>query len=202
MNEIITINTAELKNRKMATQLNTINKAILTGEKSKWTIAEVIKKIIDGELYIDDFENEQSLADVLGMSRPQLNKLKRAVDYKEVLGEEWGVSQILELLPIPLEELESAVADYQIKSSDNCRTIREAVQCYKEDMKSGEAKEDAKETELEETEEVEEEESLDKVTSEINKMEDTLDTIVEALNTMSADALEELATYMEAHGWL
>ena len=40
MNELITINTAELKNRKMATQLNAINKAILTGEKSKWSIAE------------------------------------------------------------------------------------------------------------------------------------------------------------------
>ena len=47
MNEIITINTAELKNRKMATQLNTINEAIATGEKSKWTIAEAIKKIIE-----------------------------------------------------------------------------------------------------------------------------------------------------------
>ena len=64
MNEIITINTAELKNRKMATQLNTIKKAIATGEKSKWTIAEAIKKIIDGELYIDDFENTKNGIDV------------------------------------------------------------------------------------------------------------------------------------------
>ena len=198
MNEIITINTAELKNRKMATQLNTINKAILTSEKSKWTIAEAIKKIIDGELYIDDFENEQALADVLGMSRPQLNKLKRAVDYKEVLGEDWEVSQILELLPIPLEELESVVADYQIKSSDNCRIIREAVQCYKEDMKSGETKEDTK-AEAEEVEEVEEEENA---VEESNTNGSPLPAIVRALNTMSADALEELATYMEAHGWL
>lgn len=199
MNEIITINTAELKNRKMATQLNTINKAILTGEKSKWTIAEAIKKIIDGELYIDDFENEQSLADALGMSRPQLNKLKRAVDYKEVLGEEWGVSQILELLPIPLEELESVVSDYQISSSDNCRTIREAVQCYKEDMKSGEAKE----------EEVEENENIP--TEDVKRMANdakeeekdaTLETIVKSLNKMSQEDLFDLANYMEAHGWL
>lgn len=198
MNELITINTAELKNRKMATQLNAINKAIVTGEKSKWTIAEAIKKIIDGELYVDDFENEQALADVLGMSRPQLNKLKRAVDYKEVLGDDWGVSQILELLPIPLEELESVVADYQIKSSDNCRTIREAVQCYKEDMKSGEAKEDTK-AEAEELEEVEEEEN---VVEESSTNGSPLPAIVRALNTMKADDLEDLYIYMESHGWL
>ena len=200
MNEIITINTAELKNRKMATQLNTINKAIATGEKSKWTIAEAIKKIIDGELYIDDFENEQALADVLGMSRPQLNKLKRAVDYKEVLGEEWGVSQILELLPIPLEELESVVADYQISSSDNCRTIREAVQCYKEDVKGAkENKEDnadIDEDSAEETAEGKTEVEKDHTTP------DTLERITNALNGMNANDLEELAEYMEVMGWL
>ena len=47
MNEIITINTTELKNCKMATQLNTINKAIATGEKSKWTIAEEVAGIME-----------------------------------------------------------------------------------------------------------------------------------------------------------
>ena len=193
MNEIITINTAELKNRKMATQLSTINKAILTGEKSKWTIAEAIKKIINEELYIDDFENEQSLADVLGMSRPQLNKLKRAVDYKEVLGEEWGVSQILELLPIPLEELESVVADYQISPSDNCRTIREAVQCYKEDAKGAkEVKEDSAEEVADNKPEVEKD----------NTAPDTLERITNALNGMNANDLDELAGIMEEHGWL
>lgn len=200
MNEIITINTAELKNRKMATQLNTINKAIATGEKSKWTIAEAIKKIIDGELYIDDFENEQSLADALGMSRPQLNKLKRAVDYKELLGEEWGVSQILELLPIPLEELESVVADYQITTSDNCRTIREAVQCYKEDVKGAkEVKEDSADVDEDSAEEVSDNKSE---VEKDNTSPDTLERITNALNGMNANDLDELAGFMEEHGWL
>ena len=194
MNELITINTAELKNRKMATQLNTINKAILSGEESKWTIAKSIKKIIDGELYIDDFENEQSLADALGMSRPQLNKLKRAVDYKEVLGDDWGVSQILELLPIPLEELESVVADYQIKSSDNCRTIREAVQCYKEDVKGAkEVKEDSADVDEDSTEEV-----ADNKT-EVEKDHTAPDTLERITN---ANDLDDLAGIMEEHGWL
>ena len=199
MNEIITINTAELKNRKMATQLNTINKAIATGEKSKWTIAEAIKKIIDGELYIDDFENEQALADAFGMSRPQLNKLKRAVDYKEVLGEEWGVSQILELLPIPLEELESVVADYQIRATDNCRTIREAVQCYKEDAKG--AKED-KEDNADIDEDSAEEVADNKSEVEKDNTPGTLERITNALNGMNANDLDELSGIMEQHGWL
>ena len=193
MNEIITINVADLKNVKMATQISIINKAIRTGEKSKWTIAEAIKKIVDGELYIDDFENEQALSDMLGMSRPQLNKLKRAVDYKEVLGEEWGVSQILELLPVRLEELESVVADYQISSSDNCRAIREAAQCYKEDLKR------AKEVKEDSAEEV-----ADNKT-EVAKDHSTacaLERITKALNGMNANDLDELAEYMEVRGWL
>ena len=197
MNEIITINTAELKNRKMATQLNTINKAILTGEQSKWTIAEAIKKIIDGELYIDDFENEQALSNILGMSRPQLNKLKRAVDYKQALGEEWGVSQILELLPIPLEELESVVSDYQITSSDNCKTIREAAQCYKEDVKG--AKEDK-----EDNADIDEDsaEQTAEVKAEVEKDHTAPDTLERITSALNANDLDELAGIMEEHGWL
>ena len=77
MNELMTLNTTELSNKKLVTQFTRINKAIETGNKSKWTIADSIKTIIVDELYTEDFETEKKLADAFGMSRSNLNKMKK-----------------------------------------------------------------------------------------------------------------------------
>lgn len=85
MLELTTINTTELTNKKLGTQLNNIKKAVDTGNNQQWKIADAIATIVDDELFIDDFETEGNLAKVLGMSRPNLNKMKKASHYhKEV----------------------------------------------------------------------------------------------------------------------
>lgn len=74
MLELTTINTTELTNKKLGTQLNTIKKAVDTGNNQQWKIADAIATIVDDELFVDDFETEGNLAKVLGMSRPNLTK--------------------------------------------------------------------------------------------------------------------------------
>ena len=75
MLELTTINTTELTNKKLGTQLNAIKKAVDTGNNQQWKIADAIATIVDDELFVDDFETEGNLAKVLGMSRPNLNKI-------------------------------------------------------------------------------------------------------------------------------
>ena len=135
MNELMALNTAELSNKKLVTQFTRINKAIETGNKSKWTIADSIKTIVVDELYTEDFETEKKLADAFGMSRSNLNKMKNASIYHDEIVEltEWTVTKVMELLVIPKDEVEQFLADYEVTSKDSIKTIRDAVLAWKED---------------------------------------------------------------------
>ena len=135
MNELMTLNTTELSNNKLVTQFSRINKAIETGNKSKWTIADSIKTIVVDELYTEDFETEKKLADALGMSRSNLNKMKNASIYHDEIVElaDWTVTKIMEILVIPKDAVEQFLVDYEVKSTDSVKTIREAVLAWKED---------------------------------------------------------------------
>ena len=135
MNELMTLNTTELSNKKLVTQFTRINKAIETGNKSKWTIADSIKTIVVDELYTEDFETEKKLADAFGMSRSNLNKMKNASIYHDEIVElaDWTVSKIMEILVIPKDDVAQFLADYEVTSKDSVKTIREAVLAWKED---------------------------------------------------------------------
>lgn len=135
MNELMTLKTTELSNKKLVTQFTRINKAIETGNKSKWTIADSIKTIIVDELYTEDFETEKKLADAFGMSRSNLNKMKNASIYHDEIVElaDWTVSKIMEILVIPKDAVEQFLLDYEVKATDSVKTIREAVLAWKED---------------------------------------------------------------------
>lgn len=135
MNELITLNTTELSNKKLITQFTRINKAIETGNKSKWTIADSIKTIVVDELYTEDFETEKKLADAFGMSRSNLNKMKNASIYHDEIVElaDWTVTKIMEILVIPKDAVEQFLLDYEVKSTDSVKKIREAVIAWKED---------------------------------------------------------------------
>ena len=135
MNELMTLNTAELSNKKLVTQFTRINKAIETGNKSKWTIADSIKTIVVDELYTEDFETEKKLADAFGMSRSNLNKMKNASIYHDEIVElaDWSVTKIMEILVIPKDAVEQFLLDYEVKATDSVKTIREAVLAWKED---------------------------------------------------------------------
>ena len=135
MNELMALNTTELSNKKLVTQFTRINKAIETGNKSKWTIADSIKTIVVDELYTEDFETEKKLADAFGMSRSNLNKMKNASIYHDEIVElaDWTVTKIMEILVIPKDAVEHFLEDYEVKATDSVKSIREAVLAWKED---------------------------------------------------------------------
>ena len=201
MNELMTLNTAELSNKKLVTQFTRINKAIETGNKSKWTIADSIKTIVVDELYIEDFETEKKLADAFGMSRSNLNKMKNASIYHDEIVElaDWTVSKIMEILVIPKDAVEQFLVDYEVKSTDSVKTIREAVLAWKEDTSV-----------VAESEVVDNEESevVDNESSTSNNSEsETFDhndekyvSFFTFINTLSEDEIKHLIKVMKNEG--
>lgn len=135
MLELTTINTTELTNKKLGTQLNAIKKAVDTGNNQQWKIADAIATIVDDELFIDDFETEGNLAKVLGMSRPNLNKMKKSSHYHKEVEElkAFTLTKVMELLVIPPEEIVDFLDDYMITPSSTCREVRDAVSAWKDD---------------------------------------------------------------------
>lgn len=200
MLELTTINTTELTNKKLGTQLNTIKKAVDTGNNQQWKIADAIATIVDDELFVDDFETEGNLAKVLGMSRPNLNKMKKASHYHKEVEElnAFTLTKVMELLVIPQEEIVDFLDGYMVTPSSTCREVREAVSAWKDDNIVADAEitdaEDA-EDETNENESTVVDESTESSTS--NTDDDALTTIKNLIDTMNRDELLELKEYIE-----
>ena len=199
MLELTTINTMELTNKKLGTQLNNIKKAVDTGNNQQWKIADAIATIVDDELFVDDFETEGNLAKVLGMSRPNLNKMKKASHYHKEVEElnAFTLTKVMELLVIPKEEIVDFLDGYMITPSSTCREVREAVSAWKDDnivadveITDAEGAEDEVESESTEVEDLTE--SLAS-----NTNEDALAQIKSIIDTMNRDELLEVKEYIE-----
>ena len=199
MLELTTINTTELTNKKLGTQLNNIKKAVDTGNNQQWKIADAIATIVDDELFVDDFETEGNLATVLGMSRPNLNKMKKASHYHKEVAElnAFTLTKVMELLVIPQEEIVDFLDGYMITPSSTCREVREAVSAWKDDNVVADAEitdaEDAEITDAEESTVVDE--ATESSTS--NNDNDALTPIKNLIDTMSRNELLALKEYIE-----
>ena len=202
MLELTTINTTELTNKKLGTQLNNIKKAVDTGNNQQWKIADAIATIVDDELFVDDFETEGNLAKVLGMSRPNLNKMKKASHYHKEVEElnAFTLTKVMELLVIPQDEIVDFLDGYMITPSSTCREVREAVSAWKDDNIVADAEitdaEDAEDaTDENESESTVVDNSTESSTS--NTDDDALTSIKNLIDTMSRDELLALKEYIE-----
>ena len=202
MLELTTINTTELTNKKLGTQLNAIKKAVDTGNNQQWKIADAIATIVDDELFVDDFETESNLARVLGMSRPNLNKMKKASHYHKEVAElnAFTLTKVMELLVIPQEEIVDFLDGYMITPSSTCREVREAVSAWKDDNIVADAEITDAEDAEDSTDEVEQEskevdESTESSTS--NTDDDSLAPIKNLIDTLNRDELLEVKEYIE-----
>ena len=199
MLELTTINTTELTNKKLGTQLNTIKKAVDTGNNQQWKIADAIATIVDDELFVDDFETEGNLAKVLGMSRPNLNKMKKASHYHKEVEElnAFTLTKVMELLVIPQEEIVDFLDGHMITPSSTCREVREAVSAWKDDNIVADAEiTDAEDAEDEnESESTVVDESTESSTS--NTDDDALAPIKNMIDTLNRDELLEVKEYIE-----
>ena len=196
MLELTTINTTELTNKKLGTQLNNIKKAVDTGNNQQWKIADAIATIVDDELFVDDFETEGNLAKVLGMSRPNLNKMKKASHYHKEVEElnAFTLTKVMELLVIPKEEIVDFLDGYMITPSCTVREVREAVSAWKDDNIVA----DAKITDAEDVgDEVEQEsKAIDEESTQCDATS-TYFTILEMVDTLEKTELIELKEYIE-----
>ena len=199
MLELTTINTTELTNKKLGTQLNNIKKAVDTGNNQQWKIADAIAIIVDDELFVDDFETEGNLAKVLGMSRPNLNKMKKASHYHKEVAElnAFTLTKVMELLVIPQDEIVDFLDGYMITPSSTCREVREAVSAWKDDNIVADAEITAAEDETneKESESTVVDESTESSTS--NTDDDSLAPVKNLIDTMNRDELLELKEYIE-----
>ena len=207
MLELTTINTTELTNKKLGTQLNNIKKAVDTGNNQQWKIADAIATIVDDELFIDDFETEGNLAKVLGMSRPNLNKMKKASHYHKEVEElnAFTLTKVMELLVIPKEEIVDFLDGYMITPSSTCREVREAVLAWKDDniivdaagIHSIESEITDAEDETDETnaDTIVVDESNESSTS--NTINEAIEPIMKLIDTMTRDELIALKEYIE-----
>ena len=203
MLELTTINTTELTNKKLGTQLNAIKKAVDTGNNQQWKIADAIATIVDDELFVDDFETEGNLAKVLGMSRPNLNKMKKASHYHKEVEElnAFTLTKVMELLVIPQEEIVDFLDGYMITPSSTCREVREAVSAWKDDNIVADAEITDAEDSVNSTDEDERESKVvDDETTESpasNTDDDALAPIKNLIDTMNRDELLALKEYIE-----
>lgn len=201
MNELMTLNTTELSNKKLVTQFTRINKVIETGNKSKWTIADSIKTIVVDELYTEDFETEKKLADAFGMSRSNLNKMKNASIYHDEIAElaNWTVTKIMEILVIPKDAVEQFLVDYEVKSTDSVKTIREAVLAWKEDTS---VVAESEVVDNEESEDVENESSTSNNSESeiIDHNDEKYVSFFTFINTLSEDEIKHLIKVMKNDG--
>lgn len=199
MLELTTINTTELTNKKLGTQLNNIKKAVDTGNNQQWKIADAIATIVDDELFIDDFETEGNLAKVLGMSRPNLNKMKKASHYHKEVAElnAFTLTKVMELLVIPQEEIVDFLDGYMITPSSTCREVREAVSAWKDDNVVADAEITDSEDVTDETTAATTEGNESNESSTSNTYEDALAPIKNMVDTMTRDELLELKEYIE-----
>ena len=179
--------------------MNNIKKAVDTGNNQQWKIADAIATIVDDELFVDDFETEGNLAKVLGMSRPNLNKMKKAAHYHKEIAElnAFTLTKVMELLVIPQDEIVDFLDGYMITPSSTCREVREAVSAWKDDNVVADAEitdaEDAANTDAEEFTVVDE--ATESSTS--NNDDNALTSIKNLIDTMSREELLALKEYIE-----
>lgn len=202
MLELTTINTTELVNKKLGTQLNNIKKAVETGNDQQWKIADAIATIVDDELFIDDFESEKNLASVLGMSRSNLNKMKNASHYHKEISElnAFTLSKVMELLVIPKEDIISFLDEYMVTASSTVREVRDAVYDWKDynvvaDAEITDAKDENNVNDEAEKESKVGDELTESSTS--NSCEDTMLQIERMIDNMNHDELLALKEYIE-----
>ena len=187
--EMTALNINDLKNKSLKTQLNKVNTAIVSGKKSQWNIAEAICKIMTDSLYADDFENEKEFADYMNMSRPNLNKLKRCVEYRDTLElTDYSTSKVMEFLPLTVEQTKDLIEKNCITSNDTVSDIRGLVKDYR--LINGLIEEKAENVSCEtlETEEAEETEETEEVT-ENDYIEVSLPSTIDKKNKVSYETV-------------
>lgn len=82
-NALTVASVTTLASKELTVELFNIMNAINEGNKSAWEIARAYKRIIDDELFDEDFENVQDFALYVGVSKSTISQYIKAVDFVE-----------------------------------------------------------------------------------------------------------------------
>ena len=74
-------NVTTLSSKELTVELFNIMNAINEGNKSAWEVARAYKRIIDDELFDEDFENVQEFALYVGVSKSTISQYIKAVEF-------------------------------------------------------------------------------------------------------------------------
>lgn len=85
MKELLVLNTNELVNKDLGKSIDIIQKELIKKDKSNFAIAKQVTKIINDELWTDDFETQNDIADFLGVSKSQISLMKNVTELKEIV---------------------------------------------------------------------------------------------------------------------
>ena len=76
-------NVTTLSSKELTVELFNIMNAINEGNKSAWEVARAYKRIIDDELFDEDFENVQEFALYVGVSKSTISQYIKSVEFVE-----------------------------------------------------------------------------------------------------------------------
>ena len=76
-------NVTTLASKELTVEFFNIMNAINEGNKSAWEVARAYKRIIDDELFDEDFENVQEFALYVGVSKSTISQYIKAVEFVE-----------------------------------------------------------------------------------------------------------------------
>lgn len=80
-NALTVASVTTLSSKELTVELFNIMNAINEGNKSAWEVARAYKRIIDDELFDEDFENVQEFALYVGVSKSTISQYIKAVEF-------------------------------------------------------------------------------------------------------------------------
>ena len=136
-------NVTTLSSKELTVELFNIMNAINEGNKSAWEVARAYKRIIDDELFDEDFENVQEFALYVGLSKSTISQYIKAVEFVEkhefgfemftvgsayllstLTDEEfidfvkWAEEQEIDLTTMSVKALRNLIKEYDSKDED------------------------------------------------------------------------------------
>lgn len=156
-----------LASKELTVELFNIMNAINEGNKSAWDIARAYKRIIDDELFDEDFENVQEFALYVGVSKSTITQYIKAVEFVEkhefgfdmftvgsayllstLTDEEfidfvkWAEEQNIDLTTMSVKALRNLIKEYDCKDD----IPEELIEDSTDNEDSNESDEDSEET--------------------------------------------------------
>lgn len=199
-------NVTTLASKELTVELFNIMNAINEGNKSAWEIARAYKRIIDDELFDEDFENVQEFALYVGVSKSTISQYIKAVEFIEK--HEFG----FDMFTVGSAYLLSTLTDEEFidfvkwAEEQNIDLTSMSVKALRNLIKEYDSKDDVEEDVIEDSTDNEDSSELDEDLGEINidgresaieiiksLMEDyniTVEDLLEAYNITIEDLLE------------